>query len=182
MNRITFVGVAVLAALTSSYAVTNFAPPATPPVADGLLGVAFAQKADVAPPVPEKSIIDQDAPYYEACAREGLNASECVGRLIWFKASAGNDRFHTYTFQQRVGVLVDWYRVLRTDQRDDRFYAWGIINDPACCKPGDPQCPKAGGNLRLRLVRRGRCVVEVCRQAGLCRPCLRPHGRAARSR
>ncbi|MGB5011246.1 MAG: cytochrome c, partial [Candidatus Dechloromonas phosphoritropha] len=84
---------------------------------------------------------DQDAPYHEACAREGLNESECVGRLIWFKATGGNERFHTYTFQQRIGVLVDWYRVLRTDQRDDRFWAWGIINDPSCCKPGSPDCP-----------------------------------------
>jgi hypothetical protein len=85
--------------------------------------------------------VDQDAPYHEACAREGLNESECVGRLIWFKATAGNERFHTYTFQQRIGVLVDWFRVLRADQRDDRFWAWGIINDPACCKPGDADCP-----------------------------------------
>lgn len=92
-------------------------------------------------PVPEASSVDQDAPYFEACAREGLNESECVGRLIWFKATAGNDRFHTYTFQQRIGVLVDWFRVLRADQRDDRFWAWGIINDPSCCKPGDPDCP-----------------------------------------
>ncbi len=92
-------------------------------------------------PQPEKSSVDQDAPYFEACARQGLNDAECVGRLIWYKATAGNDRFHTYTFQQRIGVLVDWFRVLRADQRDDRFYAWGIINDPACCKPGDANCP-----------------------------------------
>ena len=52
----------------------------------------------------------QDAPYFAACAREGLNESECAGRLIWFKATAGNDRFHTSVFQQRVGVLIDWYR------------------------------------------------------------------------
>jgi hypothetical protein len=105
---------------------------------------AAAAQADVAPranPVPEKSIVDQDAPYFEACARMGLDESECVGRLIWFKATGGNERFHTYTFQQRVGVLVDWYRVMRTDRRDDRFRAWGIINDPMCCKPGDPDCP-----------------------------------------
>jgi len=91
--------------------------------------------------LPEPSIIDQDAPYREACRREGLSASECVGRLIWFKATAGNARFHAYTFPQRIGVLIDWFRVLRTDERDDRFYAWGIINDPACCRPGDPNCP-----------------------------------------
>ena len=83
----------------------------------------------------------QDIPYYEACAREGLDASACAGRLIWFKATAGNDRFHTYVFQQRVGVLIDWFRVLRSDQRGDRFRAWGAINDPACCTPGAPDCP-----------------------------------------
>ena len=112
------------------------------------LGEVHAQNTTVAAPtappgkqIPEPSAVDQDAPYQEACAREGLNESECVGRLIWFKATGGNERFHTYTFQQRIGVLVDWYRVLRADQRDDRFWAWGIINDPACCKPGDPECP-----------------------------------------
>jgi hypothetical protein len=111
------------------------------------MGQALAVTAPAAPAtaaaksIPEKSIVDQDEPYFEACAREGLNESECVGRLIWFKATAGNDRFHTYTFEQRIGVLIDWFRVLRTDQRDDRFYAWGIINDPSCCKPGDPNCP-----------------------------------------
>lgn len=102
---------------------------------------AVAANADAGRPVPEKSIIDQDAPYMEACAREGLDHSACVGRLIWYKATAGNDRFHTYTFQQRIGVTIDWYRVLRTDQRLDRFQAWGIINDPACCKPGEENCP-----------------------------------------
>lgn len=110
-------------------------------------GEALAQNAPAivaaaaTQPQPEPSVIDQDAPYFASCTREGLSQSECVGRLIWFKATAGNDRFHTYTFQQRIGVLVDWFRVLRADQRDDRFWAWGIINDPSCCKPGDPDCP-----------------------------------------
>src|SRR5690349_3260718 len=97
---------------------------------------AAAPAAASAPPVqqrptPEASIVDQDAPYFQKCADEHLSDSECVGRLIWFKATAGNARFHTYGFQQRIGVMIDWYRVLRTDQRDDRFRAWGLINDPA---------------------------------------------------
>jgi len=71
----------------------------------------------------------------------GLNASERAGREIWYKATAGNDRFHTYTFQQRIGVLIDWYRVLNAPERADRFRAWGIINDPGCCTPGDANCP-----------------------------------------
>ncbi len=107
----------------------------------GRIGVAVAAAESSARTVPEPSTVDQDAPYFEACAREGLDASACVGRLIWYKATAGNDRFHTYTFQQRIGVLVDWFRVLRADQRDDRFRAWGIINDPACCTPGSENCP-----------------------------------------
>jgi hypothetical protein len=115
--------------------------PVSPRSAPAAEVAAPAQPAPAARPMPEKSIVDQDQPYMEACAREGLNQSECVGRLIWFKATAGNDRFHTYTFQQRIGVMIDWFRVLRSDQRDDRFRAWGIINDPACCKPGDPECP-----------------------------------------
>ena len=120
------------------------------------LGAVHAQNTTVAaataPPgkqIPESSAVDQDAPYHEACAREGLNESECVGRLIWFKATGGNERFHTYTFQQRIGVLVDWYRVLRADQR---------------------------GDLRFRLVPGRRCAAQVRRQDGLCRPGLRPQG------
>jgi mono/diheme cytochrome c family protein len=70
-----------------------------------------------------------------------LNPSERAGREIWYKSTAGNSRFHTYTFQQRVGVLIDWYRVLRSDERSDRFAAWGIINDPGCCVPGSKDCP-----------------------------------------
>ena len=64
-----------------------------------------------------------------------------AGREIWYKATAGNARFHTYVFQQRLGVLIDWYRVLRADQRGDRFETWGLINDPGCCTPGSPGCP-----------------------------------------
>ena len=71
----------------------------------------------------------------------GLNPSQRAGREIWYKATAGNSRFHTYTFQQRVGVLIDWFRVLNSRERDDRFRAWGIINDPGCCTPGSEGCP-----------------------------------------
>lgn len=71
----------------------------------------------------------------------GLSESEKAGREIWFKAAAGNDRFHTYVFQQRIGVLIDWFRVLGSQSRDERFQTWGLINDPSCCKPGSPDCP-----------------------------------------
>jgi hypothetical protein len=71
----------------------------------------------------------------------GLDESEKAGRQIWFYATAGNDRFHTYVFQQRMGVLIDWYGVLKSETRDVRFQKWGLINDPDCCRPGDPNCP-----------------------------------------
>jgi hypothetical protein len=71
----------------------------------------------------------------------GLSPSERAGREIWYKATAGNSRFHSYVFQQRVGILIDWFRILRADQRDQRFAAWGVINDPGCCTPGSPDCP-----------------------------------------
>ena len=61
---------------------------------------------------------------------QGLSPSARAGREIWFKATAGNERFHTYVFQQRLGVMIDWYRVLRSEARGDRFKTWGIINDP----------------------------------------------------
>src|ERR687890_335800 len=50
---------------------------------------------------------------------EGLTPSQRAGREIWFKATAGNDRFHTYVFQQRLGVLIDWYRVLNSPSRGE---------------------------------------------------------------
>ena len=71
----------------------------------------------------------------------GLTPAQRAGREIWYKATAGNDRFHTYTFQQRMGVFIDWFRVLRGDQRGQRFRTWGLINDPGCCTPGSPNCP-----------------------------------------
>lgn len=80
-----------------------------------------------------------DAGFYQAGA--DLNPSERAGREIWYKASAGNDRFHTYVFQQRMGVLIDWYRVLNSPARDQRFAVWGLINDPSCCTPGSKDCP-----------------------------------------
>ncbi len=80
-------------------------------------------------------------PGFHAGAQK-LSPSARAGREIWFKATAGNARFHTYVFQQRLGVMIDWYRVLRSEARGDRFKTWGIINDPDCCTPGSPNCPR----------------------------------------
>ena len=40
---------------------------------------ARSRRPEQARPVPEASTVDQDAPYIEACAREGLSDSACVG-------------------------------------------------------------------------------------------------------
>ncbi len=121
------------------------------PALNPVTGVAIAQgndKSAVAAEAPISSattpaaaapnaVVDHPA-FYESAGN--LNESERAGREIWYKATAGNARFHTYTFQQRIGVLIDWYRVLNSGERADRFRAWGIINDPGCCVPGSEGC------------------------------------------
>jgi hypothetical protein len=74
-------------------------------------------------------------------AEAGLDEKEMAGAELWYKATAGTARFTTYVFQQRMGVLIDWYRVLRADQHGERFKIWGLINDPGCCVPGSSGCP-----------------------------------------
>ncbi len=98
-------------------------------------------------PVPQPATVPaapQDNPGFYTGER-GLTESERVGREIWYKATAGNARFHTYALQQRLGIFVDWYRALRADQRADRFAAYGLINDPGCCTPGAAGCPARRG-------------------------------------
>src|SRR4051794_17120431 len=63
-----------------------------------------------------------------ATAESGLSPAEMAGAEIWYKATAGTTRFTTYVFQQRLGVLIDWYRVLRADQQGQRFKTWGLIH------------------------------------------------------
>ena len=76
------------------------------------------------------------------CADPAMTPQQRAGCEIWIYATAGNGRFHTYVLPQRLPVLLNWYRVLNSAERADRFKAWGIINDPDCCTPGTPNCPK----------------------------------------
>ncbi|MDP2031400.1 MAG: cytochrome c [Thiobacillus sp.] len=103
-----------------------------------LARTVIAQAVVDAAPIPAETLYT-DAGFNEAEA--GLSPSARAGREIWFKATAGNARFHTYTFQQRITALIDWYGVLRGDQRNSRFKSWGMINDPGCCTPGSTGCP-----------------------------------------
>ncbi len=76
------------------------------------------------------------------CEDPQLTPSQQAGCKIWFYATAGNARFHAYVLPQRLPVLLDWFRVLNTKERPDRFGAWGIINDPDCCTPGAKGCAR----------------------------------------
>ena len=74
----------------------------------------------------------------------GLTPSAQAGREIWFHATAFNDRFYTYSYPQRLGAAIDWYRILAAENKRDLFQAWGAIPDPDCCVPGDANCPAKG--------------------------------------
>ena len=69
-----------------------------------------------------------------------LSPSARAGREIWFYATAFNDRFYTYSYAQRLGGGIDWYRILAANNKGDLFQAWGAVPDPDCCIPGDPNC------------------------------------------
>jgi len=70
-----------------------------------------------------------------------LSPSERAGREIWFFATAFNDRFYTYSYPQRLGGAINWYRILAAQNKSDLFQGWGAIPDPDCCTPGSPNCP-----------------------------------------
>ena len=71
----------------------------------------------------------------------GLSPSAAAGREIWFFATAFNDRFYTYSYAQRLGGGIDWFRILAANRKNDLFQGWGAVPDPDCCVPGSPNCP-----------------------------------------
>ena len=96
-----------------------------------LVGVGMAQ------PVRAQSLLSEGY----AAGDAYYNPTERAGREIWFYATAFNDRFFTYSYPQRLGAAIDWYKVLGAPYRDDLFQAWGAIPDPDCCVPGAENCP-----------------------------------------
>ncbi|MFP5504642.1 MAG: cytochrome c [Gammaproteobacteria bacterium] len=117
---------------------TAFATPAAN-VAAAEDGPALSESATTSSVSADITSAYSEAGFHAGAA--GLSPSARAGREIWYKATAGNARFHTYTFQQRITALIDWYGVLRGDRRDTRFRTWGLINDPGCCTPGSDGCP-----------------------------------------
>ena len=143
-------------------------------------GFIVAQAPATAPATPATSAgkdagkSQPDDPGFYA-GEANLTPSERAGREIWYKATAGNSRFHTYVFQQRVNVLIDWYRVLNASERGDRFAAWGIINDPGCCVPGAKGCPATSleQTYGFEWCPGDEELLSIRRQAGLSRSGLR---------
>lgn len=72
----------------------------------------------------------------------GYDSAARAGREIWMFATADNDRFFTYAYQQKLGVTIDWYGILGAPFAEDLFQSWGAIPDPDCCVPGSANCPK----------------------------------------
>jgi mono/diheme cytochrome c family protein len=126
MRRFMLIGSALVLGAGIAVAAESNAPRATP---------AIAQTQ----PPPAVSTSAPNSGFH--AGENALDSAARAGREIWYKATAGNERFHTYTLEQRLGVLIDWFRVLNARERDDRFAAWGLINDPDCCVPGTEGCP-----------------------------------------
>ena len=90
---------------------------------------------------------DQQQTYSDwtkACELGTSNIDQKIGCEMWFKATGGNKRYHSYVTNQRLAIPMDWYLVLGTDAREGRFSKWGLINDPDCCTPGE-DCQKRMG-------------------------------------
>jgi hypothetical protein len=102
-----------------------------------VLASALLGAAALAPPAIAQSSLS--AGYAAGDAK--LTPAERAGKEIWFFATAFNDRFFTYSYPQRLGGAIDWYRVIGADYVKDLFQAWGAIPDPDCCMPGAPDCP-----------------------------------------
>ena len=75
---------------------------------------------------------------------KNYSPSARAGREIWFFATAFNDRFFTYSYPQRIGASIDWFKILSAKNKGDLFQGWGITPDPDCCVPGDPNCSNPG--------------------------------------
>ena len=122
MKRISLVAVLLTAGVAVALAVTAPQPPQ--PASETAAGTTPASASPAY----------ADAGF--SAGEAGLSPAERAGREIWYKATAGNDRFHTYVFQQRVGVMIDWFRVLRSDERERPLSRLGADERPGMLHAG----------------------------------------------
>jgi len=73
---------------------------------------------------------------YDGFEGQGLSGAEARGQRIWYEATGDNGRFHTYVTGQKLGAPENWYKVLASQFRDQRWKTWGLIPDPDC-RPAD---------------------------------------------
>ena len=109
--------------------------------------------------------------------RKGSRRRSAPDARFGSKRPLGNGRFHTYVFQQRLGVLIDLeLRPQFPTARGERFKTWGIVNYLDRCTPGLPNCPtqELGRDVRLRLLSRGRRSARARRDTGVPRSGLLP--------
>ncbi len=102
-----------------------------------ILVFVFLSIVGSASPARAQSMLSEDY----AATDSIYSPSERAGREIWLFATAFNDRFFTYSYPQRLGAVIDWYKVLAAEKKGDLFNAWGAIPNPDCCVPGDENCP-----------------------------------------
>ena len=61
-----------------------------------------------------------------------LSPAEKRGRDMWYKATMGNDRHHSYVLPQRYKAPIDFYKAFGAPSRGSRFKSYGLISDPDC--------------------------------------------------
>ena len=110
-----------------------------------------------------------------AAGGAALSPAERAGREIWFFATAFNDRFYTYSYPQRLGAAIDWFKILGADRTGT------ISSRPGARSPiriaasrAIPNCPATSldGDLRLPVVpgRRRACCNSSAAKATAIRP------------
>lgn len=86
--------------------------------------------------------LDSSEEYYTSAETKGLKAAEHMGRDMWIKATVGNDRYNQYGIGARLGgAPINFWKFLKSRNRNTRFNDAGLMNDPDCCTPGTSGCP-----------------------------------------
>ena len=127
-----------------------------------LIAVAFAALAS--PAAAQSSL----SPGY-AAGDAKFNAAERAGREIWFFATAFNDRFYTYSYAQRLGGGIDWFRVLAAKREGRSVPRLGRDPRSGLLRAGRSQLPEEEprGDLRLPVLPGRRQAARIRRQGGL---------------